>query len=256
MAGTGKFFVGGNWKCNGTKDSIAKLVGDLNAAKLEDGVDIIVAPPYVYISQVKESLTVPVRISAQNSWVGKGGAFTGEISVEQLKDIGCDWVILGHSERRHIIGETNEFTGKKAAYALRQNLKVIACVGEKLEEREDGKTFDVCFKQLKAFADEVPSWVDIVIAYEPVWAIGTGKVATPQQAQEVHASIRDWMSKNVSAEVASQIRIIYGGSVNGANCAELAKQEDIDGFLVGGASLKGSEFATICNSVTSKKAVV
>lgn len=104
-----------------------------------------------------------------------------------------------------------QFTGKKAAYALRQNLKVIACVGEKLEEREAGKTFDVCFKQLKAFANEVPSWVDIVIAYEPVWAIGTGKVATPQQAQEVHASIRDWMSKNVSAEVASQIRIIYGG---------------------------------------------
>ncbi|MCO5557220.1 hypothetical protein L7F22_010780 [Adiantum nelumboides] len=256
MAGTGKFFVGGNWKCNGTKDSIAKLVGDLNGAKLEDDVEVIVAPPFIYISQVKDALTAPIQISAQNSWVGKGGAFTGEISAEQLKDIGCEWVILGHSERRHVIGETSEFTGKKAAYALSQNLKVIACVGEKLEEREAGKTFDICYEQLKAFADAVPSWDNIVIAYEPVWAIGTGKVATPQQAQEVHAAIRDWMGKNVSSEAAKAVRIIYGGSVNGANCAELAKKEDIDGFLVGGASLKGAEFTTICNSVTAKKAVV
>ncbi|KAI5079475.1 hypothetical protein GOP47_0004954 [Adiantum capillus-veneris] len=256
MAGTGKFFVGGNWKCNGTKDSIAKLVGDLNGAKLEDDVEIIVAPPFVYISQVKDTLTAPIQISAQNSWSGKGGAFTGEISAEQLKDTGCEWVILGHSERRHVIGETNEFIGKKAAYALSQNLKVIACVGEKLEEREAGKTFNVCFEQLKAFADAVPSWDNIVIAYEPVWAIGTGKVATPLQAQEVHAVIRGWMGKNVSSEAAKAVRIIYGGSVNGANCEELAKKEDIDGFLVGGASLKGPEFATICNSVTAKKAVV
>lgn len=241
---------------NGSKDSIAKLVEDLNKAKLEDEVEIVVAPPFVYIDQVINSLTKRIQVSAQNTWVGKGGAFTGEISAEQVKDIGCDWVILGHSERRHIIGESNEFIGKKAAYALGQNLKVIACVGEKLEEREGGKTFDVCFEQLKAFADEAPSWENVVIAYEPVWAIGTGKVATPQQAQEVHAAIRDWLSKNVSSEVASQIRIIYGGSVNGANSGELAKQEDIDGFLVGGASLKGQEFAIICNSATSKKVAV
>ncbi|RWR79215.1 triosephosphate isomerase, chloroplastic-like protein [Cinnamomum micranthum f. kanehirae] len=232
MAGSGKFFVGGNWKCNGTKDFISKLVSDLNSAKIE--------------ADVKNSLTDRIEISAQNSWVGKGGAFTGEISVEQLKDIGCKWVILGHSERRH-------FIGKKAAYALSQNLKVIACIGEKLEEREGGKTFDVCFEQMKAFADNVPGWDDVVIAYEPVWAIGTGKVATPQQAQEVHVAIRDWLKKNVSEEVASKTRVIYGGSVNGSNCAELAKQEDIDGFLVGGASLKGPEFATIVNSVTSKR---
>lgn len=253
MAGTGKFFVGGNWKCNGTKDSISKLVTDLNSAKLESDVDVVVSPPYIYIDQVKNSLTDRIEIAAQNSWVGKGGAYTGEISVEQLKDIGCKWVILGHSERRHVIGENNEFIGKKAAYALSQNLAIIACIGELLEERESGKTFDVCFEQLKAFADNVPSWDDVVIAYEPVWAIGTGKVASPQQAQEVHLAVRDWISKNVSAEVASKTRIIYGGSVNGGNCAELAKQEDIDGFLVGGASLKGPEFATIINSVTSKK---
>eukprot|EP00262_Sarcandra_glabra_P015072 TRINITY_DN4571_c0_g1_i1.p1 TRINITY_DN4571_c0_g1~~TRINITY_DN4571_c0_g1_i1.p1 ORF type:complete len:309 (+),score=66.62 TRINITY_DN4571_c0_g1_i1:93-1019(+) len=253
MAGSGKFFVGGNWKCNGTKDSINKLVTDLNSAEIEADVDVVVAPPFIYIDQVKNLLTDRIEISAQNSWVGKGGAFTGEISVEQLNDIGCTWVILGHSERRHIIGEDDEFIGKKAAYALSQKLKVIACIGEKLEEREAGKTFDVCFQQMKAFADFVPSWDDVVIAYEPVWAIGTGKVATPQQAQEVHIAIRDWMKKNISAEVASKTRIIYGGSVNGSNCAELAKQEDIDGFLVGGASLKGPEFATIVNSVTAKK---
>ncbi|MBA0706426.1 hypothetical protein Golax_018535 [Gossypium laxum] len=174
-------------------------------------------------------------------------------SVEQLKDIGCKWVILGHSERRHVIGEDDQFIGKKAAFALNEGLGVIACIGELLEEREAGKTFDVCFQQLKAFADVVPSWDNIVIAYEPVWAIGTGKVATPQQAQEVHVAVRDWLKKNVSEEVASKTRIIYGGSVNGSNCGELAKEEDIDGFLVGGASLKGPEFATIVNSVTTKK---
>ncbi|XP_020689003.1 triosephosphate isomerase, chloroplastic isoform X1 [Dendrobium catenatum] len=253
MAGTGKFFVGGNWKCNGTKDSISKLVADLNSATLENDVDVVVAPPFIYIDQVKRSLVDRIEISAQNSWIGKGGAFTGEISAEQLIDIGCKWVIHGHSERRHIIGEDDQFIGKKAAYALSQNLKVIACIGEKLDEREAGKTFDVCFQQLKGFADNVSSWTNIVIAYEPVWAIGTGKVATPEQAQEVHAAVRDWLKKNVSAEVASETRIIYGGSVNGSNCADLAKKEDIDGFLVGGASLKGPEFAVIVNSATEKK---
>ncbi|CAO2813816.1 unnamed protein product [Amaranthus hypochondriacus] len=253
MAGSGKFFVGGNWKCNGTKESITKLVSDLNNATLEPDVDVVVAPPFVYIDQVKSSLTNRIEISAQNCWIGKGGAFTGEISAEQLKDVGVQWVVLGHSERRHIIGETDEFIGKKVAYAQGQGLGVIACIGELFEEREAGKTFDVCYKQLKAFADALPSWDNVVIGYEPVWAIGTGKVATPDQAQEVHVAVRDWLKKNVSGEVASKTRIIYGGSVNGGNCAELAKKEDIDGFLVGGASLKGPEFATIVNSVTAKK---
>ncbi|KAI4325923.1 hypothetical protein MLD38_031284 [Melastoma candidum] len=234
-------------------ESIIKLVSDLNTVKLESDVDVVVAPPFVYLDFVKSSLSERIEISAQNTWVGKGGAFTGEISVEQLKDIGCSWVILGHSERRHIIGEDDQFIGKKAAYALNEGLGVIACIEELLEEREAGKTFDVCFQQLKAYADAVPGWEKMVIAYEPVWAIGTGKVTTPEQAQEVHVACRDWLKKNVSAEVASKTRIIYGGSVNGGNCAELAKQEDIDGFLVGGASLKGPEFATIINSVTSKK---
>ncbi|KAG5247880.1 triosephosphate isomerase [Salix suchowensis] len=245
MAGTGQFFVGGNWKCNGTKESITKLISDLNSAKMESDVDVVVAPPFIYIDQVKSSLTDRIEISAQNSWVSKGGAFTGEISVEQLKDIGCKWVILGHSERRH-------FIGKKAGYALSQGVGVIACIGELLEEREAGKTFDVCYQQLKAYAVSLPcrccaSWDNIVIAYEPVWAIGTGVVATPAQAQEVHVAVRDWLKNNVSAEVASKTRIIYGGSVNGGNCAELAKQK------ISMVSLSGPEFATIVNSVTSKK---
>ncbi|GAB4853210.1 Triosephosphate isomerase, cytosolic, variant 2 [Ancistrocladus abbreviatus] len=248
MAASGKFFVGGNWKCNGTKESITKLVSDLNGAKLESDVDVVVAPPFIYIDQVKSSLTNRIEVSAQNCWIGKGGAFTGEISAEQLKDIGCHWVILGHSERRHIIGEDDQFIGKKAAYALGQGLGVIACIGELLSEREAGNTAEVCFRQMKAFADALPIWENVVIAYEPVWAIGTGKVATPEQAQEVHIAVRDWLKKNVSAEVASKMRIIYGGSVNGGNCAELAKQEDIDGFLVGGASLKVGTGTTRSNT--------
>ncbi|BFI09078.1 triosephosphate isomerase (TIM) [Marchantia polymorpha subsp. ruderalis] len=253
MVGTGKFFVGGNWKANGTKESVKKLVAELNDIKFEDDVDVVVAPPFIYLDMVLNSLTKRIEVSAQNSWVGKGGAFTGEISAEQLADLGVGWVILGHSERRHVLGEKDEFIGKKAAYALSKGVKVMACVGELLEEREAGKTFEVVFQQLKAYADEVPSWTDVVIAYEPVWAIGTGKVATPQQAQEVHEAIRGWLVDNVSPEASAQTRIIYGGSVNAGNCAELAKKEDIDGFLVGGASLKGPDFGTICNSVTSKK---
>ncbi|KAF1002135.1 hypothetical protein AG4045_016375 [Apium graveolens] len=155
MAGSGKFFVGGNWKCNGTKDSISKLVSDLNSSTLEADVDVVVSPPFVYIDQVKNSLTDKIDIAAQNSWIGKGGAFTGEISIEQLKDIGCKWVILGHSERRHVIGEDDQFIGKKAAYALSQDVGVIACIGELLQEREEGKTFDVCFRQMKAFAGKI-----------------------------------------------------------------------------------------------------
>jgi triosephosphate isomerase len=238
---------------NGTKESVAKLVSELNAAKLEDDVDVVVAPPFIYLDKVLSTLTKRIEVAAQNSWTGKGGAFTGEISAEQLKDFGVNWVILGHSERRHILGETDETIGKKAGYALSKELKVIACVGELLEEREAGKTNEVVFRQLKAYADSVSSWTDIVIAYEPVWAIGTGKVASPAQAQEVHAHIRKWLADNVSPEASSSVRIIYGGSVNAANSADLAKKEDIDGFLVGGAALKGPDFATIINSVTSKK---
>ena len=182
------------------------------------------------------------------------GAFTGEVSAEMLEDLDVPWVIIGHSERRTLLNEDNTTVGKKVAHARFHGLSVIVCVGETLEEREANETLDVIFAQLKAVADEIDdrehsSWgSQVVIAYEPIWAIGTGKVATPEQAQEVHAGIRAFMASAVSPAVASAVRIQYGGSVNAGNCEELAKQEDIDGFLVGGASLVGPDFVTICNA--------
>ncbi|KAK8536130.1 hypothetical protein V6N13_009509 [Hibiscus sabdariffa] len=178
-----------------------------------------------------------------------GGAFTGEISAEMLVNLSIPWVIIGHSERRALLKESNEFVGDKVAYALSQGLKVIACIGETLEERESGSTMAVVAAQTKAIADKVTNWDNVVLAYEPVWAIGTGKVATPAQAQDVHRELRKWLSENVSGAIAESTRIIYGGSVNGANCKELAAQPDVDGFLVGGASLK-PEFVDIIKSAT------
>ncbi|GFP81744.1 triosephosphate isomerase cytosolic [Phtheirospermum japonicum] len=169
-----------------------------------------------------------------------------------LVNLDIPWVILGHSERRALLGETSEFVGDKVAYALAQGLKVIACIGETLEQREAGSTVEVVAAQTKAIADRISNWTNVVLAYEPVWAIGTGKVASPAQAQEVHFELRKWLNKNVSAEVAASTRIIYGGSVNGGNCKELAGQPDVDGFLVGGASLK-PEFIDIIKSAEVKK---
>ncbi|KAK3409985.1 hypothetical protein EUGRSUZ_J02049 [Eucalyptus grandis] len=248
------FFVGGNWKCNGTSDDVKKIVGVLNGAEVppEDVVEVVVSPPYVFLPLVKSLLRSDFGVAAQNCWVRKGGAFTGEISVEMLVNLNIPWVILGHSERRLLLNESNEcyiwniqllcfslqFVGDKVAYALSQGLKVIACVGETLEQRESGSTMAVVAAQTKAIAERVLNWDNIVLAYEPVWAIGTGKVATPAQAQEVHTELRKWLHENTGPEVAASVRIIYGGSVNGKNCKELAAQPDVDGFLVGGASLK------------------
>lgn len=226
----------------------------LNDGKVpsQDVVEVVVSPPYVFLPLVKDSLRSDFHVAAQNCWVKKGGAFTGEVSAEMLANLGIPWVILGHSERRALLDESNEFVGDKVAYALSQGIKVIACVGETLEQRESGSTMDVVAAQTKAIAERVSNWNDVVLAYEPVWAIGTGKVASPAQAQEVHFELRKWLEKNVSAEVAASTRIIYGGSVNGANSKELAGQADVDGFLVGGASLK-PEFIDIINAAVVKK---
>ena len=250
MAGTGRFVVGGNWKCNGNTASIAKLVKELNAGEITADVEVICAPPMVYLPKVQSTLDRKYQLAAQNCWVGAGGAFTGEVAAEMLVDAGVPWVILGHSERRALCGESDEFVGKKTKYAIDKGLSVMACIGETLDEREAGATLDVCRRQLQAVANEISAddWAKVVIAYEPVWAIGTGKVATPEQAQDVHAGIRAFVAQAVSPEVASAVRIQYGGSVNPGNCEELAKMEDIDGFLVGGASLKGPDFVTICNA--------
>jgi len=249
-----KFFVGGNWKCNGTTEEVKKIVSTLNEGQVPppDVVEVVVSPPFVFLPLVKNLLRPDFHVAAQNCWVKKGGAFTGEVSAEMLVNLGIPWVILGHSERRQILNETNEFVGEKVAYALSKGLKVIACVGETLEQRESGTTVEVVAAQTKAIAERVSNWADVVLAYEPVWAIGTGKVATPAQAQEVHFELRKWFHANISPEVAATIQIIYGGSVNGANSKELAVQPDVDGFLVGGASLK-PEFIDIIKSAEVKK---
>eukprot|EP00899_Mesostigma_viride_P000023 jgi/Mesvir1/10020/Mv03643-RA.1 len=245
-----KFFAAGNWKCNGKKDAAKALVDILNGASWNPAdVDVLVAPPAVHLQLVRDAVKKDVMVGAQNCWKGDGGAWTGEISAEMLADLGVEWVILGHSERRRTpqLQESNEFIAEKAIYAAGKGVKVIFCVGESIGERLAERTMSVITEQLAPLAAICNDWKDIVIAYEPVWAIGTGKVATPAQAQEVHAHIRAWLKKHVSAEVADTTRILYGGSVNGKNCRELATQPDVDGFLVGGASLK-AEFVDIINS--------
>ncbi|WVO17707.1 triose-phosphate isomerase [Cryptococcus depauperatus] len=244
-----KFFVGGNFKMNGSLESIEKIVQGINAAKLDGSSEIVVAPPALYLLKVQSALQAPAQVSAQNAYNVASGAFTGEIAPQQLKDAGIHWVILGHSERRSLFGDTDKLVAEKVKAAIDAGLSVIACIGESLEERESGKTKAVVERQLEAIAAAITAdaWKDIVIAYEPVWAIGTGKVATVDQAQEVHDDIRKWLSARVSPEAAQLTRIIYGGSVNGKNCVELAKAKDIDGFLVGGASLK-PEFIDICKA--------
>ncbi|XP_067928144.1 triosephosphate isomerase-like [Watersipora subatra] len=247
MAAARKFFVGGNWKMNGNRSSIEGIIANLNKSEVSIETDVIVAPPAVYLDYTKQTIQSGIKVAAQNCYKESKGAFTGETSPAMIKDIGLEWVILGHSERRHVFGETDQLIGEKVGHALSEGLQVIACVGELLSDREAGNTNEVVFKQVKAISENVKDWSNVVIAYEPVWAIGTGKVASPEQAQEVHNDLRVWLSDQVSVDVAQSTRIIYGGSVNGANCKALAKQPDIDGFLVGGASLK-PEFVDIINA--------
>ncbi|KAJ4402589.1 triosephosphate isomerase [Didymella pomorum] len=242
-----QFFIGGNFKMNGSIESIKKIVQNLNDAKLDPNAEVVIAPPALYLLLTREHLRKGLEVAAQNVYDKPNGAFTGEISAEQLKDSGITWTILGHSERRTILQEDDAFIASKTKAALDGGISVILCCGESLEQREAGTTVDVVTKQLKAVADKVKDWSKIVVAYEPIWAIGTGKVATTEQAQEVHAAIREWLKKEVSSEAAEKTRILYGGSVNEKNCGELAKQADIDGFLVGGASLKPA-FVDIINA--------
>jgi triosephosphate isomerase len=242
-----QFFVGGNFKMNGNIKKIKEIVKNLNEAKLDSNAEVVISPPALYLLLTRELLREGLEVAAQNVFDKDDGAFTGEISVKQLKDSGITWAILGHSERRVILQETDDFVASKTKAALDGGLGVILCCGESLEQREASKTIEVVTTQLKAVADKINDWSKVVIAYEPIWAIGTGKVATTEQAQEVHAAIREWLKKDVSDEAAEKTRILYGGSVTEKNCGELAKQPDIDGFLVGGASLKPA-FVDIINS--------
>ncbi|KAI6359903.1 triosephosphate isomerase [Pyricularia grisea] len=242
-----KFFVGGNFKMNGTSESIKKIVENLNNAKLDTNAEVVIAPPHVYLSHTRSLAKKEIEVAAQNVFDKADGAYTGETSVSQLKDLGINWVILGHSERRTILGESDEVVASKTKYAIDNGLKVIWCCGESLEERESDKTVEVVTRQLEALKAKLGTsgWENVVIAYEPIWAIGTGKVATPEQAQDAHAAIRGYLKSNVSDKVAEETRILYGGSVNEKNCGELSQKPDIDGFLVGGASLKPA-FVDIC----------
>jgi len=251
MSSSRQFFVGGNFKMNGNINQIKEITNNLNNASLSKDTEVVISPPSLYLLLAREHLSKGIEVAAQNVFDQPNGAFTGEISVAQLVDSGITWTILGHSERRTIIQEASAFIASKTKAALEGGLGVILCCGETLEQREGDKTMEVILAQLGAVAKEVKDWSKIVVAYEPVWAIGTGKVATTEQAAEVHKAIREWLGKELGNDTAEKTRIIYGGSVSEKNCGDLAKEKDIDGFLVGGASLKPA-FVDIINARQSK----
>lgn len=245
-----RLFVAGNWKMNTTLRSAQALAGELAqvvpANRTE--VDVLVAPPFPYLLAVHQSLAgSAIQLGAQNAWHTAPGAYTGEVGVEMLKDVGCRSVILGHSERRHVLAEADELINRKVKAVLAGGLEVILCVGELLAEREADQTEAVLNLQMAGGLAEVSgeSFSRITIAYEPVWAIGTGKTATPDQAEAAHAYLRNWLTEHYSAEIAQRTRILYGGSVKPDNASELLSQSNVDGALVGGASLKAEQFLPI-----------
>ena len=246
-------FIAGNWKMNLNRaQAVALAEAVAKRAEGLDGVDLAVCPPACYLDAVGKALAgSKVALGAQNMYHQKDGAFTGEISAAMLLDLGCRYVILGHSERRHVLGETDAEINKKVHVALAAGLTPIVCVGELLAEREAGKTSEVIRRQFDGSLAGVSNDLmgRIVIAYEPVWAIGTGKVATPQQAEEVHLDLRKIMADRYNDGIAQSVVIQYGGSVKPDNAAELLHQADIDGALVGGASLKADQFLGIVAGV-------
>jgi triosephosphate isomerase len=240
-------FVCGNWKMHKTTAEAVALVRELKQ-RLETQIQVAVAPPFTALGKVKEALAgSAIQLFAQNCHAEKQGAFTGEVSAPMLAELGCDGVILGHSERRQYFGETDEGVNRKLRAALEAQLHPIVCVGETLQERDAKRTWEVVSRQVRgAFAGLDAAQVGrCTVAYEPVWAIGTGKVATTAQAQEVHGQIRGLLREIASAQVADSVRIQYGGSVKPDNARDLLSQPDIDGALVGGASLKADDFAKI-----------
>ena len=243
--------IAGNWKMNLSLDASVQLVNSLAEGMAgQEGVEVLVAPPFTSLATVKEAIgSSGIILSAQNMHWESSGAYTGEISPDMLIEAGCTHVILGHSERRNDFRETSEMIDRKAEAATAKGLIPIVCVGESLEEREANQTFEVIKKQLdeslKNFKDSSEIPLSLVLAYEPVWAIGTGMTASPEQAQEVHAFIRDWLKEGFDAQTAQALRILYGGSVKPDNVKDLMSRPDIDGALVGGASLKAEAFIPI-----------
>lgn len=252
MLSVRKTFIAGNWKMNLSRAESVKLTQALTAAfSADSAVEVAICPPSVYLDAVAAIVRgTSIGLSAQNMYHEASGAFTGEISAAMLTDIGCQYVILGHSERRHILGETNSTVNQKVQAAIKGNLTPIVCLGETLEEREAGSTGTVIEQQFDGSLAGLTSEqvAQIVIAYEPVWAIGTGKVATPDQAEEVHADLRRLLESRYNSSVASNVRIQYGGSVKAENAAALLTQPNIDGALVGGASLQAESFLGIISA--------
>lgn len=245
-----RIFVAGNWKMHKTVSEALALVRELRAlvSEVKDKVEVAVAPPFTALHPVFEAIKDSnILLAAQNCHWETSGAFTGEVSAPMLKELGCSYVIVGHSERRQFFGETDATVNKRAQAVVKAGLVPIICIGETLAEREANQTLEVVGRQLKgALAGfSAGDAARFVLAYEPVWAIGTGKTATSAQAQEVHAFIRSQLAALFGAETAEQLRIQYGGSVKPENAAELLAKQDVDGALVGGASLKATDFAAI-----------
>lgn len=249
-----KKIVAGNWKMNNNLGEGIKLASEINElVKSQDneGINIIIGTPFIHLSEVSKIVDKDrISISAQNCATEVSGAFTGEISAEMVRSCGCEYVILGHSERRSYYGETSATLVEKIARALESNLNVIFCIGEVLEEREEAKHFEVIKTQLEEglFHLDAETMSKITIAYEPVWAIGTGKTASSEQAQEMHAFIRKTVAEKYNNEVAEEISILYGGSCKPSNAKELFANKDVDGGLIGGASLKAEDFIALTKS--------
>lgn len=244
-----KPFIAGNWKLHNTVPEAVELVKNLDEASGElEKAQLVVIPPFTALQEVSKALEVsPIQVGAQNLYWEDQGAFTGEVSAPMLIDAGCTYVVIGHSERRQYFGETNETVNKKIKAALTHGLTPIMCIGESLEEREDGQTMTKVKTQITEGLESMESEEvkQIIIAYEPIWAIGTGRTATPDQAQEVHSFIRESLSEKHGNDVASYAIILYGGSVKPENTYSLLSEKDINGALVGGASLKAESFIGI-----------
>jgi len=247
-----KKVIAGNWKMNMNLHQSQKLVSEIiNGLGKDNKAEVIVCPPFTSLSEVNSLLKgTQVKLGAQNMYYEESGAYTAEISADMLKSVGCEYVILGHSERRVIFNESDELINKKIKFAIAKGIKPIFCIGELLEQRESGDTMKVVSSQIEKGLEGITTeqMKNIIIAYEPVWAIGTGKTATPEQAQEVHSFIRELVAKKYSSSVAENIVIQYGGSVKPDNAGELLSQNDIDGALVGGACLKADSFLSIIAS--------
>jgi triosephosphate isomerase len=239
--------IAGNWKMHGSRESVAALLtGIKSAASNASSVEIVVFPPFVFLEQTQDLLSdTAIAWGGQNLCAEPAGAFTGEVSASMLLEFGCRYVLIGHSERRQLFGENDQLIAKKFDLARKVGLIPILCVGETLAEREAGRTQDIVARQLAAVLEE--GLHDAIVAYEPVWAIGTGLTATPEQAQEVHAAIRSQVAAR-DAAIAAELRILYGGSVKSSNAAQLFAMPDVDGALVGGASLDAAEFMRICSA--------